>query len=46
MRCGRSSDHVVREDAQVEMELFECEIHDDGAAQTTIVRLSRLSHGD
>jgi hypothetical protein len=26
VRCGRTSDHVVREDAQVEMEAFECEI--------------------
>jgi hypothetical protein len=26
VRCGRTSDHVVRQDAQVEMELFECEI--------------------
>jgi hypothetical protein len=24
-RCGRTSDHVVHEDAQTEMELFECE---------------------
>jgi hypothetical protein len=25
VRCGRTSDHLVREDAQTEMELFECE---------------------
>src|SRR5437660_4069866 len=24
VRCGRTSDHAVREDAQVEMEVFEC----------------------
>src|SRR6266446_5917997 len=26
VKCGRTSDLVVRQDAQVEMELFECEI--------------------
>jgi hypothetical protein len=26
VRCGRTSDHVVQDDAQVEMELFECEV--------------------
>jgi hypothetical protein len=24
VRCGRTSDHVVHEDAQAEMEFFEC----------------------
>jgi hypothetical protein len=26
VRCGRTSDHIVCEDAQAEMELFECEL--------------------
>jgi hypothetical protein len=33
VRCGRTSDHVVREDAEVELELFECELPGDQAAQ-------------
>lgn len=26
MRCGRTSDHIGRDDAQVEMEFFECQL--------------------
>jgi hypothetical protein len=26
VRCGRTSDHLVRGDAEVEMEQFECEV--------------------
>lgn len=26
VRCGRTSDHSAREDAQAEMEWFECEL--------------------
>jgi hypothetical protein len=26
VRCGRTSDHVGRDDAQTEMELFECQL--------------------
>jgi hypothetical protein len=26
VRCGRTSDHVVYEDAQAELALFECEL--------------------
>jgi hypothetical protein len=26
VRCGLTSDHTLREDAQAEMELFECEL--------------------
>jgi hypothetical protein len=26
IRCGRTSDQVVREDAQAEMELFDCKL--------------------
>ncbi len=26
VKCGRTSDHVVRDDAQVELDLFECKI--------------------
>ena len=29
VRCGRTSDHVVREDAQAEMEFFECQLPAD-----------------
>jgi hypothetical protein len=25
VRCGRTSDHIVHDDAQIEMSLFECE---------------------
>jgi len=26
VKCGRTSDHIVRQDALVEMELFDCEL--------------------
>jgi hypothetical protein len=28
LKCGRTSDHVMREDAVAEMEWFECELPD------------------
>jgi hypothetical protein len=31
VKCGRTSDHVVRQDAQTEMELFQCEIPTTGS---------------
>ena len=35
LRCGRVSDHLVREDAQAEMELFECELPFNASGKST-----------
>jgi hypothetical protein len=35
LRCGRVSDHLVRKDAQAEMELFECELPFSASGEST-----------